>query len=142
MVRRMGNTASLPVAPALLAETKLDFQRKIKMIKEAYSIPDALIINLDQTPLAYLSTPNHTLEVRGTTSIPIVGKGKKLQITGTFTVTKDGTFLPMQLIYAGKTKRSTPQGIEFPHGFDVTSTSHTSRKHARSWDYLKIRWHY
>ena len=76
MIRRVGNTASLPVAPALLAETKLAFQYIIKVIKEAYNIPYTLILNLEQTPLAYPSTQNHPLEVKGTTSIPIVGKGK------------------------------------------------------------------
>ena len=35
----------------------------------------------------------------------------------------------MQLIYAGKTKRCHPQGVEFPSGFDVThSLNHWSNK--------------
>ena len=46
-------------------------------------------------------------------------KGKKQQITGTFTVTKTGSFLPMQLIYKGKTVSSLPNGANFPDGFDL-----------------------
>ena len=123
MVRRLGNTASLPIAPALIEETRLDFQRKIKLLQEQCNIPDELILNFDQTPLAYICAPNHTLEVQGAKSVPIVGEGKKQQITGTFTVTKSGSFLAMQLIYTGKTLRCLPKGITFPDGFDVTFTS-------------------
>ena len=48
------------------------------------------------------------------------GKGKGKKITGTFTISASGRFLPMQLIYAGKTDRCHPQDIEFPHGFQVS----------------------
>ena len=51
-----------------------------------------------------------------------VGKGKQKQITGTFTVSADGDFLPMQLIYAGKTARCHPNGINFPERFNITHT--------------------
>ena len=43
----------------------------------------------------------------------------KRQITGTFAVTLTGKFLPMQLIYKGKTKRSLPK-FKFPNSFLVT----------------------
>ena len=51
MTRHITTTARIPVAPALLAETKLDFQRKIRQLQSWNSIPDDLIINFDQTPL-------------------------------------------------------------------------------------------
>lgn len=54
--------------------------------------------------------------------MPLVGKGKKKQITGTFTVTMSRLFLPMQLIYEGKSPRSLLQGIMFPENFDLTFT--------------------
>ena len=44
----------------------------------------------------------------------------------------------MQLIYAGKTKRSTPQGIEFPHGFDVTSTPNHWSNEEKAIQHLEI----
>ena len=62
------------------------------------------------------------MDFKGASSVPIVGKGKKQQITGTFSVTKSGCFLPMQLIYQGKTTRSLPKGINFPDDFDLTFT--------------------
>ena len=54
--------------------------------------------------------------------MPIVGKGKQKQITGTFTVSADGDFLPMQLVYAGKTDRCHPNEINFPEGLNITHT--------------------
>ena len=120
MTRRMATTSKIPVSPGLLKETKLDFQRKIKGIQSRHSIPDELILNFDQTPLSYVCTSNHTLHEKAASSVPLLGKGKQKQITGTFTVSKSGVFLPMQLIYEGKTNRCLPQGIKFPDGFDVT----------------------
>ena len=39
-----------------------------------------------------------------------------------FTVSKAGIFLPMQLIYEGKTDHCLPVGVRFPNGCDVTYT--------------------
>ena len=128
MVRRKATTEKLPVSPGFLNEAKLNFQRKIKFFQSWHEIPDDLIINYDQTPLSYVSSPNHTLEVKGTKSVPLVGKGKKKQITGTFSVTKSGLFLPMQVIYEGTTSRCHPR-IEFPDGFNIThSANHWSNE--------------
>ena len=111
--RRMATTCKIPVAPALLEEEKFTFQPNIITLVKKHKIPKELIFNYDQTPLSYVCTGNTTLEVRG-------GKGKQKQITSTFTVSADGDFLPMQLIYAGKTDRCHPNGINFPEGFNIT----------------------
>ena len=57
---RMVTSAKIPIATALLNETKFDFQRKIKEMQAQHEIPEALIINFDQTPLPYLCTRNRT----------------------------------------------------------------------------------
>ena len=97
MTQHIATTASIPVAPALLAETKLDFQLKIHQLQSWHSIPDDLIVNFDQAPFPYDVTGNSTLNEKGTKSAPLQGKGKKKQITGTFAVSMTGDFLPMQL---------------------------------------------
>ena len=122
MTRRIATTARIPVAPELLAETKLDFQRKIRQLQSWHSIPDDLIINFDQTPLPYVVTGNITLNEEGAKSVPLQGKGKKKQITGTFAVSMTSDFLPMQLIYERKAPRCMPKDVEFPEEFDVTFT--------------------
>ena len=123
MTRRIATTARVPVAPALLSETKLDFQPKIHQVQAWHNIPNDLIINFDQAPLPYVVTGNSTLHEKGSKSVPLLGKGKKKQITGTFAVSLAGDFLPMQLIYEGKTPRCLPKDLNFPIDFDVTFTS-------------------
>ena len=44
----------------------------------------------------------------------------KRNITLTFTVSLSGEFLPLQIIYGGKTKACLPCGFEFPKGFWLT----------------------
>ena len=59
---RMVTTAKIPIAPALLNEIKFDFQRKIKKIQSWHEIPEALIINFDQTPLPYICSRNALMQ--------------------------------------------------------------------------------
>ena len=44
----------------------------------------------------------------------------KRMVTATFAITLNGTFLPMQLIYGGKTKQSLPRGVRFPDSFSLS----------------------
>ena len=82
--RQETTTEKIPVAPGLLKEAKLHFQRQIKQMKEWDQILDDLIIIFDQTLLSYVCSPNHTLHFKGGKTVPLVGKGKSKQITGTF----------------------------------------------------------
>ena len=122
MCRRKATTAKLPVAPGILRETKLIFQRNIRCMVDDHNIPDELIINFDQTPLSYVCSREFTLPLKGSANVPIIGKGKVKQITGTFACSKVGDFLPMQLIYEGKTPRCLPKDVKFPAGFNATFT--------------------
>ena len=68
---------------------------------------------------------NKMVQRKGTTTkIPVApGILREIkQITGTFAVSKYGLFLPMQIIYEGKTTRCLPKNVEFPEGFNVTFT--------------------
>ena len=116
---RMATSAKISITPVLLNETKFDFQRKIKAWHE---IPEALIINFDQTPLPYICSGNRTYAKKGSSNVALVGKAKKKQITGTFTITMSGSFLPMQLINKGKTNFCLPKGVNFCADFHVTCT--------------------
>ena len=129
IVKRMATTSKIPIAPGLVKEERLTFQRKIQALIKWHDIPKEFVLNFDQTPLSYITVGSNTLEFEGAKSVPVKDKGKGKQITGTFAVSATGRFLPMQLIYAGKTKRYHPQGIEFLSGFDVThSLNHRSNE--------------
>ena len=52
-----------------------------------YNIPYDFIIIFYQTALLHVCTGQTTLAVQCTKSVPVVGKGKKKQMTGRFTVT-------------------------------------------------------
>ena len=134
---RMATTAKIPIAPALLNETKLDFQRKINALQAWHKTPEDLIINIDQTPLPYVCTGKRTYHTCGASSVPLVGKGKKKQITGTFTITMSGQFLPMQLIYQGTTDWCIPKGVEFPHDWNVTYTAAHWSKESKAIQHLQ-----
>ena len=136
LVRRMATTAKIPVSPALIAEIKLDYQRKYQRLQKWHNIPKDLIVNFDQTPLPYICASKHTLELRGAKSVPLVGKGKTKQITGTFAISQSGVFLPIQLIYEGKTTRCLPK-IDFPEGFNVTFTKNHWSNEEKAIEFLK-----
>ena len=97
-------------------EIEFLFLHEIVSIVEKHKIPPALIVNIDQTPLKYVRVGNETLAPRGETSVTIEGSVDKHSITGTFAISLHGEFLPMQLIYGGKTSRSLPR-FDFPSGF-------------------------
>ena len=78
MISRMAITAKIPVIPALLSETKLYFQRKIKELQAWHKFPEDLIINFDQTPLPYVCTGKRTCHTQSASNVSLVGKAKKV----------------------------------------------------------------
>ena len=85
------------------------------------------MINFDQTGLKLAPAAEWTLDEKGINYVPITGKEDKKQITAVFAGTADGHFLPLQLIYKGKTSDSHPKGVHFPADWDITHTeSHWS----------------
>ena len=60
------------------------------------------------------------MAARGESSVPIKGLTDKRCITLNFVISLTNEFLPMQVIYGGKTKASLPRGFSFPKGFCVT----------------------
>ena len=83
---------------------------------ERYKISLSLILNLDQTPLKYVFVANETMALCGAKSVTTEGSSDKLCITEKFAITMHGEFLPMHLIYKGKTVQSLLR-FKFPQGF-------------------------
>ena len=100
---------------------KFIFQRKNSNIILDHDVPLALVLNLDQTPFSYISPEKYTFSSKGSKNVPIKGLDDKRQITATFVVSATGSFLPIQLIYQGKSKRCLPK-FTFPSNFHVTFT--------------------
>jgi len=118
--RRMRTTNKPEIPNQAVKEAKLLFQHQIATFVEEK------IINIDQTPLKYAPVSSNTLTKKGTKHVPITGGAFKESITGTFSITYSGKFLPMQLIYKGKTARSFPR-VKFPPSFSLSANvSHFS----------------
>ena len=102
-----------------LLEEKLTFQKKISGVNFEHDIPKELIINLGQTPLSYVSPGKWTFDVKGVKTVPIKDIDDNRQITAAFAISMFGEFLPIQVIYEGKTKICLTK-YTFPASFDPT----------------------
>ena len=100
--KRKGTTGKGDPSPQFLAEEKFTFQRTISTAILKHDIPALLVVNLDQTPLSYVSPGKYTFRLKGAKNVPIKGVDDKRQITATFAVSLTGKFLHIQLIYEGK----------------------------------------
>ena len=72
--------------------------KKIATDVVQHDIPKDLILNFDQTPLAFMSSGEYAMAPRGAKTIPIHDLNTKTAITGTPTVSATGKVLPLQLI--------------------------------------------
>ena len=118
-VRRKQTTGKPPLPKGVVEEAGIIFLHQVVQLVEKYRIPPSMIINIDQTPMKYAPVANFTLNKRGEKDISISGVDHKKAMTATFAITLDGKFLPMQLIYGGKTSRSLPN-FKFPDSFSLS----------------------
>ena len=121
-VKRKGMTGKVEPCPKFLEEGKFTLQRAISKFVSDHEILLELVLNLDQTPLPYVSPGKCTFDLKSSKTVSVKDVDDKRQITATFTVTASGSFLPIQLIQSGKTKCNIPK-YDFPSCFDVTFTS-------------------
>ena len=126
LFRRMGflkrrkTSSKVDIPDGARKEIKFLFYHDIVLRVEEFNIPETLSINIDQTSLGYVPVSKETMAKRNSTSVTIEGSDDKRMITGTFSVTLSGIFLPMQLIYGGKTNQSIPR-YNFPENFCLSA---------------------
>ena len=118
-VRRMKTSFKVSIPDGARKEIEFLFHHEIVSLIEEHDIPCSMIINIDQTPLKYVPTGNFTLAAKASTTATMEGGSYKRCITGTFGITFTNKFLPIQLIYGGKTEQSLPQ-FKFPEGFSTS----------------------
>ena len=115
----MKTTGKVEIPEGAKKEAELLYLHNIVAIVEEHEIPPDLIMNLDQTVLKYVPVLHHTMAKKGAKSVSISGSADKRCITGTFVITLAGDFLPLQLIYDGKTTQSLPR-FKFPESFSLS----------------------
>ena len=124
LVKRRASTKAKD-SIANFEEVRSQFLFDIKTVVEMDEIPIELICNWDQTG-DYVPVSAWTMEKEGAKRVEIVGADDKRQITAVFTVSMAGDFLPVQLIYQGKTSKCLPPYV-FPLDWHVTySANHWS----------------
>lgn len=102
------------------------FHRRIGRRVRKYSIPDAMIINWDQTSVEVVPATSWTMHKKGDKQVPIKGSDDKRCYTSLLACTMNGDLLPPQIIYQGKTNQCHAQ-VEFPPEWDIWHTeSHWS----------------
>ena len=69
-------------------------------------VPSQLIINWDQMGINYIPVSSWTMEEEDSKRVEVAGKDDKRQLTALFACSMSGDFLPIQLVYQGKTVRS------------------------------------
>ena len=130
-VRQMATTGKVPISEEVRKEVEMTYFHSIVTTIENKKISKSLVINLDQTPLNYVPGCNKTLAPKGMKNVSIAGSTDKRTITATFSITMDGQFLPMQIIYGGKTSKSIPR-VSFPDRFLVSANpKHLATRRSR-----------
>jgi hypothetical protein len=90
------------------------FFRKAYVIKE-HDIPIYLFINFDQTQVIYVPGNRMTWSQTGAKQVGMVGMDEKRAFTLVVGVTADGSLLPFQAVFVGKTKASVPSATDSPN---------------------------
>ena len=121
LVKRKGNTKA-KVDVEQFDEKKKLFHQDIRSAVVMDEVPPELIINWDQTDLSYVPVSQWTMEEEGAKRVEIDGKDDKRQITAVFGCSLAGDFLPLQLIYQGKTTKCLPQ-VQFPLDWNIVCTA-------------------
>ena len=125
-VQRKPTTAKSKFSVENFAAKKKEFLDELVTPVEMEEIPPELILNWDQTGIRLVPSSSWTMEKKGVKRVKMVGQNDKRQITAVFCGSLQGDFLPVQVIYKGKTTRCHPH-FEFPPGWHVThSPNHWS----------------
>jgi hypothetical protein len=127
-VQRKATTSKSKNSLVDFAERKAEFLDAVAEAVVMEEIPAELVLNWDQTGIKLVPSSVWTMERQGEKRIEMVGVNDKRQITAVFCGTMLGEFLPIQLIYQGKTHRCHPK-FTFPPDWHIThSPNHWSNE--------------
>lgn len=125
-VKRKATTAKSKYTGTDFKEVKKAFLNEVVTTTTMEEIRPELILNWDQTGIHIVPSTSWTMDQRGSKRVELIGVDDKRQITAVFCGTLTGDFLPVQLIYKGKTPRCHPK-FKFPPGWHIThSPNHWS----------------
>jgi hypothetical protein len=115
------------------------FNLKVAYLCQYYDIHLALVINADQTGLCMVPVGKKSYRIKGTKHVALFGQDEKRQLTILPASACDGKSLPLQFIFAGKTKQSLPSEEDMKHLVDLGCQFTFSDNHWSSLDTM-IAW--
>ena len=118
-VQRKATTAKSKQILVDFTSLKESFLADVHAVVVMEEIPAELILNWDQTGIKFVPCCTWTMEQQGTKRVEVIGVNDKRQITAVLCGSLSGDFLPVQLIYKGKTSRCHPH-FAFPAGWHIT----------------------
>lgn len=118
-VQRKASTAKSKLSVTNFAQLKKNFLEDVVSTVDLEEIPPELILNWDQTGINIVPASSWTLERQGSKRVEITGVGDKRMITAVFCGSLTGDFLPIQIVYKGKTNRCHPH-FKFPANWHIT----------------------
>ena len=121
-VQRKATTAKSKLADVNFKEKRKEFLDDSVSIVELEEIPPELVLNWDQTGIKLVPLASWTMYERRSRRVELVGISDKRQITAVFCGSLMGSFLPIQLIYKGKTDRCHPH-VDFLLDWNITHSS-------------------
>ena len=120
-VKQKATTIKPKVTVSNFDQLKFQHLMDIKAIVTMEEIPDDIVVNWDQTAIKYIPSSNWTMDKEGSKRVEVVDIDDKHQIAATFAASLSRHFLPVQLVYEGKTTKCHP-AVEFSEGWHVTHT--------------------
>ena len=123
-VQRKVTTAKSKHTIADFTWLKEEFLQDVVATVEMEEIPPELILNWDQTGIKIVPSNTWTTDQQGAKQVEVCVANDKRLIMAVFCGLLVGDFLPIQVIYQGKTTRCHPR-YEFPPEWDITH----SQKH-------------
>ena len=120
-VRRKATTAKSKHTPKDFASLKESFLDDVVATVTMENIPMELILNWDQTGIKMVPSSGWTMDRQGAKRVEVSGVNDKRMITAVFCGSLTGDFLPLQLIYKGKTNRCHPR-FQFPPDWHITQS--------------------
>ena len=129
-------TTTAKIDPEHFDELKEQYLLHIKVVVEMMKIPSELVFNWDHTGINIVPGSQWTMEPKGSKRVELAGLNDKRQITAVFCASLAGEFLPVQLIYQGKTTACLPRYV-FPDDWDVTCTPNHWSNEDKMTEYIR-----
>lgn len=86
----------------------VEMAKRIAVNIQLHKVHPALVVNMDQTGILLAPADSRTYEAKGAKDVQVIGADDKRQITACIASSLDGDFLPLQLIFQGKTEQCHP----------------------------------